>query len=221
MESKTEAAMSELVPEPRQKPAVPMKPMGINANLLGYIGIDTIIEQMRKKTMKTGFDFNIMVVGRQRPVEVLGAMAGCSPMRPGRQEGACSRGKDSWHKARRCLQPFLLPAWLHPLGLLSVHKPRAFSLQSSGQSGLGKSTLVNTLFKSQVSRKSSGWNREEKIPKTVEIKAIGHGKIQAAGVQAMLMLQHGPAEDPSTLCEQYVAVRQPFLHGKLKKKCQF
>lgn len=33
------------------------------STLLGYIGIDTIIEQMRKKTMKTGFDFNIMVVG--------------------------------------------------------------------------------------------------------------------------------------------------------------
>lgn len=200
-----------------------MKPMGINANLLGYIGIDTIIEQMRKKTMKTGFDFNIMVVGRQRPVEVLEAMPGCEA-RKGGQEGAdsaCSRGKDSSHKARRYLQPFLLPAWLHPLGLLSMHKPRAFSLQSSGQSGLGKSTLVNTLFKSQVSRKSSGWNREEKIPKTVEIKAIGHGKSQAAGVQAMLMLQHGPAEDPSTLCKQYVAVRQPFLHGKLKEQCQF
>ncbi|KAL2775525.1 neuronal-specific septin-3 isoform N [Daubentonia madagascariensis] len=54
--------MSELVPEPRPKPAVPMKPVSINSNLLGYIGIDTIIEQMRKKTMKTGFDFNIMVV---------------------------------------------------------------------------------------------------------------------------------------------------------------
>lgn len=65
---------------------------------------------------------------------------------------------------------------------------QASSLQSSGQSGLGKSTLVNTLFKSQVSRKSSGWNREEKIPKTVEIKAIGHGKSQAAGVEAILML---------------------------------
>lgn len=49
----------------------------------------------------------------------------------------------------------------------------------SGQSGLGKSTLVNTLFKSQVSRKASSWNREEKIPKTVEIKAIGHGEDQA------------------------------------------
>uniref|UniRef100_A0A452GWY0 Uncharacterized protein n=1 Tax=Gopherus agassizii TaxID=38772 RepID=A0A452GWY0_9SAUR len=46
-------------------PSVPMKPVGINSNLLGYIGIDTIIEQMRKKTMKTGFDFNIMVVGRR------------------------------------------------------------------------------------------------------------------------------------------------------------
>ncbi|XP_058529634.1 neuronal-specific septin-3 isoform X2 [Ochotona princeps] len=105
-ETRTDAAMSELVPEPRPKPAVPMKPVSINSNLLGYIGIDTIIEQMRKKTMKTGFDFNIMVVG---------------------------------------------------------------------QSGLGKSTLVNTLFKSQVSRKASSWSREEKIPKTVEIKAIGHG----------------------------------------------
>lgn len=57
--------MSELVPEPRPKPAVPMKPVSINSNLLGYIGIDTIIEQMRRKTMKTGFDFNIMVVGME------------------------------------------------------------------------------------------------------------------------------------------------------------
>ncbi|XP_071657465.1 neuronal-specific septin-3 isoform X3 [Patagioenas fasciata] len=122
VESKNEAAMSELVPEPRQKPVVPMKPTGINTNLLGYIGIDTIIEQMRKKTMKTGFDFNIMVVG---------------------------------------------------------------------QSGLGKSTLVNTLFKSQVSRKSSSWNREEKIPKTVEIKAIGH-VIEEGGVKMKLTVIDTP-----------------------------
>ncbi|XP_058047859.1 neuronal-specific septin-3 isoform X1 [Ahaetulla prasina] len=121
-DTKSEAVMSELVPEPRQKPVVPMKPVSINSNLLGYIGIDTIIEQMRKKTMKTGFDFNIMVVG---------------------------------------------------------------------QSGLGKSTLVNTLFKSQVSRKSSGWNREEKIPKTVEIKAIGH-VIEECGVKMKLTVIDTP-----------------------------
>ncbi len=80
--------MSEIVPpEVRPKPAVPAKPFhvappsggpfvpspqgtggegqgsGRGSALFGYIGIDTIIEQMRKKTMKTGFDFNIMVVG--------------------------------------------------------------------------------------------------------------------------------------------------------------
>ncbi|XP_071329375.1 neuronal-specific septin-3 isoform X2 [Trachinotus anak] len=92
------------------------------STLLGYIGIDTIIEQMRKKTMKTGFDFNIMVVGH---------------------------------------------------------------------SGLGKSTLVNTLFKSQVSRRSAGWARDEKIPKTVEIKAVCH-VIEEGGVKMKLTVVDTP-----------------------------
>ncbi|XP_029358744.1 neuronal-specific septin-3 isoform X1 [Echeneis naucrates] len=92
------------------------------STLLGYIGIDTIIEQMRKKTMKTGFDFNIMVVGH---------------------------------------------------------------------SGLGKSTLVNTLFKSHVSRKSAGWARDEKIPKTVEIKAVSH-VIEEGGVKMKLTVVDTP-----------------------------
>lgn len=117
VESKPEAAMSELVPESRQKPVVPMKPMGINTNLLGYIGIDTIIEQMRKKTMKTGFDFNIMVVGRQGPAEVLETMARDYPVRSdgkslqgGHKEtdSSCSGGKESLYKARRHLQPLSL-----------------------------------------------------------------------------------------------------------------
>lgn len=30
---------------------------------LGYVGIDAILEQMRRKAMKQGFEFNIMVVG--------------------------------------------------------------------------------------------------------------------------------------------------------------
>ncbi|KAM7394147.1 hypothetical protein PAMP_020966 [Pampus punctatissimus] len=92
------------------------------STLLGYIGIDTIIEQMRKKTMKTGFDFNIMVVGN---------------------------------------------------------------------SGLGKSTLVNTLFKSQVSRRSAGWSRDDKIPKTVEIKAVSH-VIEEGGVKMKLTVVDTP-----------------------------
>ncbi|KAI4899461.1 hypothetical protein NFI96_002891 [Prochilodus magdalenae] len=45
---------------------------------------------------------------------------------------------------------------------------------SRGQSGLGKSTLVNTLFKSKVSRKSCTPNYEEKISKTVQLQSVSH-----------------------------------------------
>ncbi|KAI1886750.1 hypothetical protein AGOR_G00199020 [Albula goreensis] len=142
---KSRIDMSEIVPpEVRPKPVVPAKPphvtqpptsthssqgsgvggqgSGGGSTLLGYIGIDTIIEQMRKKTMKTGFDFNIMIVGH---------------------------------------------------------------------SGLGKSTLVNTLFKSQVSRRSTGWSRDEKIPKTVEIKSVSH-VIEEGGVKMKLTVIDTP-----------------------------
>ncbi|XP_010764464.1 cell division control protein 3-like [Notothenia coriiceps] len=74
-------------------------------DLFGYVGIEAVLDQMRRKTMKAGLEFNIMVVG---------------------------------------------------------------------QSGLGKSTLVNTLFKSKVSRKSCTSNYEEKISKTVKLHSVSH-----------------------------------------------
>lgn len=33
-------------------------------DLFGYVGIEAVLDQMRNKTMKVGFDFNIMVVGK-------------------------------------------------------------------------------------------------------------------------------------------------------------
>uniref|UniRef100_A0A8C5R790 Septin-type G domain-containing protein n=1 Tax=Leptobrachium leishanense TaxID=445787 RepID=A0A8C5R790_9ANUR len=88
----------------------------------GYVGIDAILEQMRKKAMKQGFELNIMVVG---------------------------------------------------------------------QSGLGKSTLINTLFKSKVSRKSVQPAAEERIPKTIEIKSITHD-IEEKGVRMKLTVIDTP-----------------------------
>ncbi|XP_062304347.1 septin 9b isoform X2 [Osmerus eperlanus] len=87
-----------------------------------YVGIDAILEQMRRKAMKQGFELNIMVVG---------------------------------------------------------------------QSGLGKSTLVNTLFKSKVSRKSVLPDPEERIPKTIEIKSISHD-IEEKGVRMKLTVIDTP-----------------------------
>ncbi|XP_054891315.1 uncharacterized protein septin12 isoform X1 [Poeciliopsis prolifica] len=91
-------------------------------DLFGYVGIEAVLDQMRRKTMKAGFEFNIMVVG---------------------------------------------------------------------QSGLGKSTLINTLFKSKVSRKSCTPDYEEKISKTVKLHAVSH-VIEEKGVKMKLTVIDTP-----------------------------
>ncbi|XP_055510218.1 septin 9b isoform X4 [Leucoraja erinacea] len=60
----------------------------------------------------------------------------------------------------------------------------------NSQSSLGKSTLINTLFKSKVSRKSVE-GKEEKIPQTVEMKSISHD-IEEKGVRMKLTVIDTP-----------------------------
>lgn len=35
-------------------------------DLFGYVGIEAVLDQIRNKTMKAGFEFNIMVVGKSK-----------------------------------------------------------------------------------------------------------------------------------------------------------
>ncbi|XP_053504830.1 septin 9a isoform X2 [Ictalurus furcatus] len=104
------------------EPVIPEMPPEKPSVDFSYVGIDAILEQMRRKAMKQGFELNIMVVG---------------------------------------------------------------------QSGLGKSTLMNTLFKSKVSRKSVMGTAEERIPKTIEIKSISHD-IEEKGVRMKLTVIDTP-----------------------------
>nr|CAB3265977.1 neuronal-specific septin-3 [Phallusia mammillata] len=94
----------------------------MKTHLEGYVGIDTLTEQIRKKALRQGFEFNVMVVG-----------------------GA----------------------------------------------GLGKSTLVNTLFKSKVSRRVCHPEEEYKTPKTIEIKSISH-VIEEKGIRLQLTITDTP-----------------------------
>ncbi|XP_072734440.1 uncharacterized protein [Ciconia boyciana] len=122
---------SSLEPEERsmEPPAMPEEEVSLTVasgpagcQLFGYVGIEAVLDQMKIKTMKTGFEFNIMVVG---------------------------------------------------------------------QSGLGKSTMVNTLFKSKVSRKASQPSQEERIPKTVQLQSITH-VIEEKGVKMKLTVTDTP-----------------------------
>ncbi|XP_054699486.1 septin-12 isoform X1 [Grus americana] len=122
---------SSLEPEEHsmEPPAVPEEETPLTAasgpagcQLFGYVGIEAVLDQMKIKTMKTGFEFNIMVVG---------------------------------------------------------------------QSGLGKSTMVNTLFKSKVSRKASQPGQEERIPKTVQLQSVTH-VIEEKGVKMKLTVTDTP-----------------------------
>ncbi|KAF6127086.1 hypothetical protein HJG60_017037 [Phyllostomus discolor] len=75
--------------------------------MLGFVGIEAVLDQLKIKAMKMGFEFNIMVVG---------------------------------------------------------------------QSGLGKSTMVNTLFKSKMWKSTPPGLGQGPMPQTLQLHSVTHGE---------------------------------------------
>lgn len=68
--------------------------------------------------------------------------------------------------------------WIRKLFTISNLLLFLLFFPSSGATGLGKSTMVNTLFKGRLSRMSST-GAAAAIPKTVEVKSVSHGMMMS------------------------------------------
>eukprot|EP00112_Aurelia_sp_Birch-Aquarium-sp1_P019672 Seg492.4 transcript_id=Seg492.4/GoldUCD/mRNA.D3Y31 product=Septin-9 protein_id=Seg492.4/GoldUCD/D3Y31 len=76
------------------------------------------------------------------------------------------------------------------LRLKSLKRGFEFNIMVVGSSGLGKSTLINTLFKTKASRQTCTSNSSG-IPKTVEIKTVTH-VLEEKGVNLKLTVTDTP-----------------------------
>ncbi|XP_068236165.1 septin-9-like [Palaemon carinicauda] len=73
--------------------------------------------------------------------------------------------------------------------LKALRRGYTFNLMVVGRSGLGKSTLVNTLFKAHVARRKPG--EDEPLPSTTEVKSIT-GPLVEGGVRLNLTVTDTP-----------------------------
>lgn len=141
--------------------------------LEGYVGFDTVQEQIRKKSLKRGFEFNLMVVGKLK-LCLCKIYYDVLLQHPTWKE-------NMYRELYKCNSCEFYAMYMKQLFLKIDQKVDhnllnffSYFFPFSGATGLGKSTMVNTLFKGRLSRMSST-GAAAAIPKTVEVKSVSHG----------------------------------------------
>jgi septin 7 len=121
----------------------------VRRKLTGYVGFANLPNQWHRKSVRKGFNFNVMVVGMSRAL------------------------------------------LFFSLAVSGLIRADVFSF-SPGESGLGKSTLVNTLFNTSLyPPKERKGPSMDIIPKTVTIQSIS-ADIEEAGVRLRLTVVDTP-----------------------------
>ena len=67
------------------------------------------------------------------------------------------------------------------LKLAKIPFPPNFNTNNTGQTGLGKSTLINTISASHLMDTKGRFNADEPVRQTTEIQTVSHGRSQMGG----------------------------------------
>ena len=127
-----------------------------------YVGFDSITQQIEHKLLKRGFQFNVIVVGEFSPYTY---HRWCTLL------AGCKNGYRARIRIASSFLPFIfLPCYFFRLA--HIWLPLFFYI---GQTGLGKSTLINTIFASHLIDSKGRLASEEAVRKTTEIQAASHG----------------------------------------------
>jgi len=123
----------------------------VKKKLNGYVGFANLPNQVHRKSVKKGFQFTLMVVGKfEKDYRIVSFQI---------------------HLHLLCLIEFL-----NPLSLTEKLMENKLTFWVFiGESGLGKSTLVNTLFNTSLYPNKEDKDPTNETPKTIDIQTISAG----------------------------------------------
>ncbi|KAF5008721.1 hypothetical protein FDECE_5008 [Fusarium decemcellulare] len=129
-----------------------------------HVGFDSITSQIERKLLKRGFQFNVICVGKSHQSLTVSDCAAVVYT-------AITPSQIIWQRL--------------PIARVLI------SICIAGQTGMGKSTLINTIFASHLIDSKGRFQPDEPIRSTTEIQAVSH-VIEENGVRLRLNIVDTP-----------------------------